>query len=337
MPLVSIPNNASVLQSLRSSLGNIKCEMQTSHPNVDKFCKKFLHTAAEGITAGLKTSVKQKMALVHLQYPKEFVKVLTRFMELEPVKEYMLKKNAFVAFEDDHIVLDTFKFSGFGSSAHDWVKANWKKLEEANIYSNACSTTTVVNYAERKKLAHLVKSGSVAKMVSKETALMCIKMYKNNEVRPTWQAQANKMYQVLGAMCVKCGDPTNRTCDHVMPRSVRMDLSTSIVNMQPLCQKCNNEKDSDYVDYRTDMQRKALIQIQFNYRIKTFSDSKALILYLEHGLTRRQIARQLKITDADVNEILSRHQPYLDKMKPYIESRRVYRRAYEELKNKATA
>lgn len=53
---------------------------------------------------------------------------------------------------------------------------------------------------------------------------------------------------LYGEQCAKCGAVENLTIDHIKPRISRG--SNGLENFQLLCEKCNQEKDSDYIDYR---------------------------------------------------------------------------------------
>lgn len=53
-----------------------------------------------------------------------------------------------------------------------------------------------------------------------------------------------------GNKCLKCGAESGLALDHVLPKS--KGGSNRVSNLQVLCHKCNNEKGTDYIDYRKD-------------------------------------------------------------------------------------
>lgn len=62
-------------------------------------------------------------------------------------------------------------------------------------------------------------------------------------------SQWEELKRKYGSRCLCCGKKADLTIDHIVPLS-RGGLSTAD-NIQPLCQKCNNERKGDkIIDYR---------------------------------------------------------------------------------------
>jgi 5-methylcytosine-specific restriction endonuclease McrA len=53
---------------------------------------------------------------------------------------------------------------------------------------------------------------------------------------------------LYGEKCAKCGVIDNLTIDHIKP--LHHHGSNGLENLQLLCEKCNNEKDANVIDYR---------------------------------------------------------------------------------------
>lgn len=59
----------------------------------------------------------------------------------------------------------------------------------------------------------------------------------------------NRVLNIFGNRCLKCGSTQNIQIDHVIPLSLGGEHSFS--NIQPLCAICNNKKQNRVADYRT--------------------------------------------------------------------------------------
>ena len=57
------------------------------------------------------------------------------------------------------------------------------------------------------------------------------------------------IYSRDGHKCLKCGSSNNLTLDHIRP--VSKGGSNKFHNLQTLCEKCNNEKGANEIDYRS--------------------------------------------------------------------------------------
>lgn len=69
--------------------------------------------------------------------------------------------------------------------------------------------------------------------------------------------QWDKICNFYGNMCLRCGNNTNITVDHVVPLS--SGGTNSVSNLQPLCRSCNAKKHTNTADYRPDLGAYALM------------------------------------------------------------------------------
>jgi 5-methylcytosine-specific restriction endonuclease McrA len=67
-----------------------------------------------------------------------------------------------------------------------------------------------------------------------------------------WQ----RLVEILGNACLKCGSLDKITQDHVVPLSKGGQHHPT--NLQPLCRTCNEIKQARIADYRTDAQRRLI-------------------------------------------------------------------------------
>lgn len=91
--------------------------------------------------------------------------------------------------------------------------------------------------------------------------------FSNKESIQRLQKKYNKIYNTQGnftleqwkklifhycpdLICLRCKSRSFLVPDHI--QSARLGGSNSIVNIQPLCQSCNNSKFSKMIDYRPD-------------------------------------------------------------------------------------
>jgi hypothetical protein len=57
-----------------------------------------------------------------------------------------------------------------------------------------------------------------------------------------------KVYERDGHRCLKCGTPEDLTLDHIL--AISKGGKWTVKNLQTLCEKCNNEKGVEFIDYR---------------------------------------------------------------------------------------
>ena len=77
---------------------------------------------------------------------------------------------------------------------------------------------------------------------------------------PEWRFVRSIVLEKTNNKCCKCGSTTELHCDHIKPRikdsacKYWLDLD----NLQILCKKCNIEKGTEELDYRTEEQKQIL-------------------------------------------------------------------------------
>src|SRR3990167_6528590 len=79
--------------------------------------------------------------------------------------------------------------------------------------------------------------------------------YKERWERRRWRGRAARKFKRLceyyGNTCVACGQDSEAqplTRDHIIPKS--KGGSNRLSNIQPLCQRCNKQKGTEFTDYR---------------------------------------------------------------------------------------
>lgn len=58
--------------------------------------------------------------------------------------------------------------------------------------------------------------------------------------------------RLFGGYCLKCGATEQLQWDHIVARS--FGGTDGMVNLQRLCRRCNQEKNTDFADYRSQEQ-----------------------------------------------------------------------------------
>ena len=74
------------------------------------------------------------------------------------------------------------------------------------------------------------------------------------------QSSLDALTLILGDDCLKCGATENMQWDHITPLSKKG--CHSVGNLQPLCRGCNECKQASYADYRSDEQKKGVIEFE---------------------------------------------------------------------------
>lgn len=67
-----------------------------------------------------------------------------------------------------------------------------------------------------------------------------------------WKLLREKVFDLFGYKCMKCGSEDFLCVDHIKPRSLFPEFELDINNMQILCNSCNISKSNrSFTDYRT--------------------------------------------------------------------------------------
>lgn len=66
--------------------------------------------------------------------------------------------------------------------------------------------------------------------------------------RPWNRVRWERLVEVTGSTCLRCGHVGEMTRDHVVP--LKLGGKNWITNLQPLCLACNKSKGQDVIDYR---------------------------------------------------------------------------------------
>jgi hypothetical protein len=85
-----------------------------------------------------------------------------------------------------------------------------------------------------------------------------------------WLYLRKLVFNFYPKKCLKCNSDKIIQLDHIKPKSKYPKQTFDILNLQPLCSKCNYEKSNiDMTDYRTEQQKNDFIDylnhIGFNY------------------------------------------------------------------------
>ena len=96
----------------------------------------------------------------------------------------------------------------------------------------------------------MIKS-KIGRTIRKKKRKISKSFYKSK----AWSKLALLTKELYGRKCMKCGKSSTKAryhSDHLVPRSVRPDLSLDINNIQILCKHCNISKgNKNSIDYRS--------------------------------------------------------------------------------------
>ena len=114
----------------------------------------------------------------------------------------------------------------------------------------ACHCKTAYRSRDREK-------ANVSKRVSEATR----RARKANTPGTVKKSDYEQLIAILGKKCLRCGGSENIQWGHVVP--LAKGGEHSILNLQPLCRKCNERKQVKKADYRT---REQVWVIEFERR-----------------------------------------------------------------------
>lgn len=102
------------------------------------------------------------------------------------------------------------------------------------------------------------------------------------------------IYKAIGKTCLKCNSHKNIHIDHIKPKSKYPRSSFDLMNLQPLCSKCNKLKSNkEIVDYRSSDDIASLIDycLHNDIDIKQFKNSHTIdaVLFNKPKSTRNWI------------------------------------------------
>lgn len=317
---------------MRSCLGNVRAELAKPEPNVkalDNHAQKFCVAYMTAMTGAFRYCAKNTLPLSLVRFPKKHLATWREAQSIPELSMAIAKRSVRSDYTEDGILIwETFKYGGI-AAMHDWMKFKGEAFRKLN--SGTGIALAAIKLETANKATQNLSFNAVASNLQEASA--AVQLYITNTHRPAYSNQAQTMYNIIGRYCLKCGSTDNLSCDHVIPKSKRCDLAKSIINMQPLCLTCNNSKNTDFVDYRSAVQKVALFTTTHKYKVPA-EDIDVMIHYVEYGLTREQLGNVLNLKRDAVNQVLVRHDAFLVSCKEYIQGRRYYRRAYEELGNK---
>lgn len=319
---LEIAGLANVCIQLRGCLGQVKAESKAKTPRAqvfDRQTEKVINIFGNVFTSAFRQSLKQQLPLRSMVFPEKIVKLYTEYSEVPGAYQAMCRAGFELPFITGCLDYNQIKYPET-KVVQAWMASKGVAFRALN--DKKAMATLEVDQQAANNLTDNVPAGT------RVLADAAINLYNSRAHRPGYKGQANIMYKLIGQTCLKCGEPSDPSCDHVVPKSVRCDLSRSLINMQPMCCKCNCDKHEKYEDYRTDAQRAALFNATFKYKIEP-ADSKIMSLYVEYGLTRAQIVQVLDVTQADIKFVLYKHELFIAQMNSYIRGRRNYRLAYE--------
>lgn len=127
---------------------------------------------------------------------------------------------------------------GVVKSLDDFSKDSRKRLN-VRSYCKACAA----ELAAERRSANLEKSQEQKRMAQRKRRAIKQGCDEHFTARQ-WDALKKK----YGGKCLRCGSKKDIQPDHVIPLS--KGGSDGIENIQPLCGKCNREKQAAAIDYR---------------------------------------------------------------------------------------
>lgn len=137
----------------------------------------------------------------------------------------------------------------------DWTLYKWYyQINELDFAEN-CSKDSVVDFIYlRLKKARAEQPKPVPKRIIYAQSILD-KSRNEFYLTQDWIWLKSKILKLYGCRCMKCGiDKTEMHVDHIIPRSLRIDLQLSPSNLQVLCRECNLEKSNlNSNDYRKEI------------------------------------------------------------------------------------
>ncbi|AUS02688.1 HNH endonuclease [Vibrio phage 2.275.O._10N.286.54.E11] len=136
------------------------------------------------------------------------------------------------------------------------VKVDRKKLKVINYKAPSATKTP------KEVIAIAIANGVNNKKEFSTVRLAELRLALNGDM--TKQAIRSEMFAFMPNVCVKCGSGGNgqmMTADHIIPQSKNKSLIFQVLNLQPMCEPCNQSKAaSEDADYRTPQMKFAALQ-----------------------------------------------------------------------------